>query len=596
MAAVDELKVKVSADVAGAVNGLKQFEAELGKTSKESTASAKAMAILTAQMERLKKIASGDLSFKQLERVNGLIGKTQGEMNRLNKTFGDVGPAVAKSGKDFTNLGRVIQDLPFGMQGIQNNLTQLIPAAGGLGLAFTGIVTALTFAQIGFGAWTRGLKLGKDHTDENAEALIRMGQELDAVKDKLEGFGDTLQFINRVGKLRLDINFGKGLGTDLIDLQAQSIGTRELIENLKDLRDQTLKTQAASLDILLPKFSPEEFDAFQKGILDPEKLDEDTKKALDVYNNAGKKIQEINSDLTKANQETGVLYAQIEQQKLDIIEEGNKKQDEARKKALAELKKRLEEEAKLRFEYLKTLTRDFVGRDKPITLFYQLQLVDQELKNNPGETLSQKLTKSFLPKTIPVRVNIAPDLQIPQPDVLKENLENALNDTIQRVSVEGFSALGEGIAAAISGGDLDGVFSNLFEFIGSALQDLGKQMIALAPIITALKAAIKTLNPALMLPAGIALVAIGGALRNLKPKGFATGGVIPPGFPNDSYYARLTSGERVLTPSQNKEWEGRNLGRAAMPSMPAYLPVHRLSGSDLLMWYERANKRGGLTS
>ena len=68
------------------------------------------------------------------------------------------GGAAGKMGKDFTGLSRVIQDLPYGFNAISNNLTQLVPAAGAAGLAFSAIVTAITFAQIGFGAWSRTME------------------------------------------------------------------------------------------------------------------------------------------------------------------------------------------------------------------------------------------------------------------------------------------------------------------------------------------------------------------------------------------------------------------------------------------------------
>jgi len=45
-------------------------------------------------------------------------------------------------------------------------------------------------------------------------------------------------------------------------------------------------------------------------------------------------------------------------------------------------------------------------------------------------------------------------------------------------------------------------------------------------------------------------------------KGFAKGGVVPPGYPNDTYPALLSSGEVVFTPSQLRmltgamDWSG----------------------------------------
>jgi hypothetical protein len=54
---------------------------------------------------------------------------------------------------------------------------------------------------------------------------------------------------------------------------------------------------------------------------------------------------------------------------------------------------------------------------------------------------------------------------------------------------------------------------------------------------------------------------ISGTIKSIGKKlGFATGGVIPNGFPNDSYPALLSSGERVLTPSQNRMYERGEAG------------------------------------
>jgi hypothetical protein len=92
------------------------------------------------------------------------LEQTIAGLDGISSASGKAGGATAKLGTNFTGLSRVIQDLPYGFNGIANNLTQLLPAAGAAGLAFSGIVTALTFAQVGFGAWTRGIKLASDAT------------------------------------------------------------------------------------------------------------------------------------------------------------------------------------------------------------------------------------------------------------------------------------------------------------------------------------------------------------------------------------------------------------------------------------------------
>ena len=94
--------------------------------------------------------------------MNGVAlaaGKTEASVKGMNTTY--------------MNLGRVLQDLPYGFNGIANNLTQLIPSVGLAGIAFSGLVTAITFAQVGFGAWTRGMGGAKKELDAFNDSLTK---------------------------------------------------------------------------------------------------------------------------------------------------------------------------------------------------------------------------------------------------------------------------------------------------------------------------------------------------------------------------------------------------------------------------------------
>jgi len=116
----------------------------------------------------------------------------------LNKLRGASGQGSAA----LTDFNRIIQDSPFGLIGIGNNITQLtdsfgnlIKASGGVGPAFkslftaatgfggialliSAVTTALTFASVGFSAWTRGLGGAKKAEDEAAEALQKFVEQL----------------------------------------------------------------------------------------------------------------------------------------------------------------------------------------------------------------------------------------------------------------------------------------------------------------------------------------------------------------------------------------------------------------------------------
>jgi hypothetical protein len=97
------------------------------------------------------------------------FNQTIAGLDGISSASGKAGGATAKLGTNFTGLSRVIQDLPYGFNAISNNLTQLVPAAGAAGLAFSGIVTAITFAQIGFGAWSRTM----ESVDEGMKAATK---------------------------------------------------------------------------------------------------------------------------------------------------------------------------------------------------------------------------------------------------------------------------------------------------------------------------------------------------------------------------------------------------------------------------------------
>jgi len=122
------------------------------------------------------------------------------EVPKLGANLPAAGAAVKKMGTDFTGLSRVIQDLPFGFTAIQNNITQLVPAAGALGLVISAVTAAITFAQIGFSAWTRGLhgaaegaKATGDVLNEAFGSAAGKIAQVKALSEVLTDQGETLQ-------------------------------------------------------------------------------------------------------------------------------------------------------------------------------------------------------------------------------------------------------------------------------------------------------------------------------------------------------------------------------------------------------------------
>lgn len=591
MAATEELKFKVSADVAGAVNGMKQVNTELAKTS----------------------------------------------------------TTVKKSGKDFTNLGRVIQDLPFGFTGIQNNLTQLIPAVGGVGLAFSALVAGITFAQTGFSNWTRGLggasdatKKVKKDTDELAKSIHSIAAETASrdiagiqtlaaaltdlnipLKTRTKAIEDynkvadkqnqlSVEDLNNIGKINTAVNSQIALYTKRSLVRAAEEKLKDLYKTIFDEEEKMRKSlqasgklnvgdvvrnltdaQKASLPTL--RGTGKEYNNVVAGLEDMQVATGlVSEEFADAEQKIGLSARGFQNNITSAKKEIASLFLFIQQQAkagdvFGSVFEGNDDKD-------AKLKKAAKEKADKFFaEYRRSIPR-VLG---DIVFEARLEAKIQEEKDTTKEKL---LKKAFPDKVKPINFGFPIKLnpEIYEPAVLAGELRDKINEALKGASISGLSGIGESIGTAIAAGadPIKAAGASIIGTIADLISQIGKALIEYGIVKEGLD---KILVSGILIPgaaaiaAGVAAVAVGALLKNsFKPH--ATGGVIPPGFPNDSYYARLTSGERVLTPSQNKEWEKRNVGRAAMPSFPAYLPSHRISGNDLLLWYQRANTAGGRTS
>jgi hypothetical protein len=138
------------------------------------------------------------------------MNETVNSLNKVSAAGAATGGAVTKMGTNFTGLSRVLQDLPYGFNAISNNLTQLLPAAGALGLAFSGVVAGLSFMELGFGAWTRALDKIKgplsmtDQLNQNyVKTLAEEKVQLDNLFKIAEDNNQSLEVRNQaIAKLR----------------------------------------------------------------------------------------------------------------------------------------------------------------------------------------------------------------------------------------------------------------------------------------------------------------------------------------------------------------------------------------------------------
>ncbi len=142
-------------ELIAASNNLKKFERELATATDTGhiTYLQRSITLLNADITRLTVAANTNS-----RAMTGMATSTAAAGNAMR--------ASTMTGQNFA---RVIQDLPFGFMGIQNNLTQLIPGIGLAGIAFSALTAAITFSQVGLTYWSRGAKDAKASVSDLAE-------------------------------------------------------------------------------------------------------------------------------------------------------------------------------------------------------------------------------------------------------------------------------------------------------------------------------------------------------------------------------------------------------------------------------------------
>lgn len=167
-----------------------------------------------------------------------------------------------------------------------------------------------------------------------------------------------------------------------------------------------------------------------------------------------------------------------------------------------------------------------------------------------------------------------------------------INNILKGLAVGGIGAFAESLGAALAGGDIQNIFKGFVNILADGLSAIGKQMIALSPVIAGLKAALKSLNPALLLPAGVALVAIGAALRATVSKGitgFAQGGLVfgpTVGLVGEGVGTSRSNPEVIAPLDQLKSMLGELGGNSAV----RVEVVGRMRGRDLILQTVRTGK------
>lgn len=179
------------------------------------------IAVLQRQINNMKVVGFET----NLNRVGDAANRAGGQIQRLP---GGLNPAIFS----LTNMGRVLQDLPYGLIGVANNITPLIESmvqlsanakatgvsmgkqllasitgGGGLIFGFSILTSVMQFATLGLSAFTRGAGSTKSKTEEMKDEVFSFGRVVDEVAGELSrsaGRVTTLFSAISSGKLNFD--------------------------------------------------------------------------------------------------------------------------------------------------------------------------------------------------------------------------------------------------------------------------------------------------------------------------------------------------------------------------------------------------------
>lgn len=425
---------------------------------------------------------------QELTKGLDLAGKKVNDFGKEATTFANKTNTLTKSTANavpaLTSFSQVVQDAPYGIRGVANNITQLTQQFGYLSKSTGGTKAALK-AMLGTLAGPAGILFA---VSAITSLLVVFSDKLFKNKSATDENKDAQEALNKVLKnqsdLRKQLNSELTIASEIAKLEAKLAG-KSAGEQYKASR-QFRQANIALLEGQLAETERlyNEYDAKVKAT-------------------RGKGFDEAVALRTKVYDK----YIELEQ-KLNAARAGLRLQD-------------LQEQVRI-------------------------QDASEKAVNTHTQNLASTLENAHSVLK-PVTDQLRADLQIIRPEDLKAQ-ETALTehqvavmaaladfnqqaDQIIRGGIaETFAGLAEAIGGALSQGEniVSAVGASLLSTLGGVLVDLGKLAISVGIGLAAIKKALQSLNPVAAIAAGVALVALGsffkGAASNIGKSMGSSGG------------------------------------------------------------------------
>lgn len=455
------------------------------------------------------------------------------DLKQISKSFStDITKGANQASQSLTDLGRIVQDAPFGFIGIQNNISPLIDSFGRL-KAESGSTGGALKTLIGGLAGPAGLGLAIAGVTSAITVLTQNPEILTNFFDSLTG-GSTEAakaqrelnkvFVESVAGVQGEISNIKSLVSIAKD---ESLSRKERLEAINQLNKQypELNNQL-SLETINSENATKAINGLNKALIVRAKIaavqeliGEEFKKQLQDQN---KSIQGQASALDKLGAvfQAALGPAGIFKANQTLVTSGIEEQNKALKSSNQTIS-----------VYEKTLDELNKTLAKTGNLF--VDPVDKATKATHGLTKQLVKIKSVGAGTILSEGLSIPDIDTSSLDKIRKKLDETaayiperarqftedLNQIISTGSFNAFASFGDAIGQAIVTGDnlFEALGQSILGSIGDILVQFGKLTIAAGIASSALASALTNpFNPAsglAAIAAGVALVAIGSAVR-----------------------------------------------------------------------------------
>ena len=570
MSAAD-LEVKVTGDAAGGVDALKKVQGELGRTAIAAV------------------------------KTDSSLGKLKTGSNQATTAL--------------TNLGRVVQDAPFGFIGIANNINPLLESfqrlkaetgsakqsflalgssligAGGLGIAVSVISSLLTVFAMNSRGSAEATQDHKKKVDETKKAAEEYAEALGRASSAVISHQGKLAELNKI-LVDTSNNFNTLSQSIVNQAAAQYLATQKegIIKRLLDAKiEQMFKYKKVMSEVR--EFSADLFskDPLKRAVAEAEA-------DLKGLNNLVKdlKLDKLFSDVFKLDGDKSKDIRTIS----DVLAEMN---DELRKLSAREILLNTNEainKIKAMEDAFNELVEKFkLGTTSPIIVDLAFRINEAKARLAFSELLAR--TKLFgvaeregEKNKLKIVVNVQPIFKTDPAGINKEafKLGQEINEIVKNTFVDAFSGLGEAIGDALSGVSIGNAFDGIVKSLAGGLKAIGRKIIETNVQLAILKK-IGFSNPAVGIAVGVAITALGAALQNAvsKQKAFATG---VRNFEGGFAMVGERGPERVFLPKGSSVQPNNELSAFSGGGI-TLMPSIQYSGDGFRIMLDKVDKRWG---